>query len=338
MENINTFVGLPPTNLRSANIQLSSNTKIEEIQPATQEPVSLEYKEQINLITDIFRKKNLLNRKEFFLDEKKYNLKEELETCNNQIQNLENSIQSGKKEEQESFILNKQLNDALNVKNKLITKIRKTRQKYIALEKEMDACSKAIQEEEERLCQIINNKFSSNIIDVETLPVKFSEISLSSYSSEEEEKQVDYLINKQITSLERFERFIFEATNFLEAHKILIFKEFGKKNVENISNVKINLKLLGADSHHGGKTPLLVSLTIEEAEVLKVVYKPRGAETDKAIIELFEKLNSLPPEQKNGPDLPTYKIIDLQNHSLWQYIEGVDYRNTAFEFVKILET
>jgi len=57
-------------------------------------------------------------------------------------------------------------------------------------------------------------------------------------------------------------------------------------------------------------------------------YKPRDAEIDAAVIDLFREINHLPQdEQHTRPPLPEYKIMNCVSHdgspaSIWEYIEG----------------
>ncbi|MBS4169114.1 hypothetical protein PARA125_001767 [Parachlamydia sp. AcF125] len=87
-----------------------------------------------------------------------------------------------------------------------------------------------------------------------------------------------------------------------------------------------HLKILGGDDHNHGKSPILVTFTSlqDKSTLLEVVYKPRNAHTDKAILELFAAINALPEESKSGPALPFYKIEHINDGkaSIWEYIKG----------------
>lgn len=80
------------------------------------------------------------------------------------------------------------------------------------------------------------------------------------------------------------------------------------------------------ETHNYGRLPAFIKCSINGKTLFKLVYKPRNALIDKAVIETFKKINMLNDEQKSSKTipLPEYKIVSLDNCSLWEYIDGKD--------------
>lgn len=99
-----------------------------------------------------------------------------------------------------------------------------------------------------------------------------------------------------------------------------IFTEFNLNPPDKkaIDSVTFTIKLLGGDSHNKGKVPVLIEF-FQKGELFgKIVYKPRKAETDRAVIDLYQLMN----EQHTGIELPVYKITVFGEGTLWQFVEG----------------
>lgn len=286
--------------------------------------LSLHIEEHIKLLAGIFAEKARLEVELNSSLEELDRLEEQLSEKSSWIKKLRKSFELCNETEKQK--LNKQLAEGEQIKNQLESCLKDIEDQCKQLDKKLNLQTKKLEEKEKLFCLEFNYELGVNIIKQEDLPVKFSQLS-SSFCSPE---HLAYVIDIGIIALKNLSKFILEAKRFLEENKILILKEFSKEEIKNIHDVEIYLELLGADSHHGGKTPLLVKFTSKEGEELvSLVYKPRGAETDKAIIDLFRDLNALSANYKSGPDLPVYEIVDLQTHSLWQYIDGIQWGHQA---------
>ncbi len=106
----------------------------------------------------------------------------------------------------------------------------------------------------------------------------------------------------------------------LNPHLVRLFKEFNLTPPEgfNIENVTFTIQLLGGDSHNKGKVPVLILFFEKGTPLGKIVYKPRKAETDRAVIDLYAQMNQL-----GSPiNLPVYKIISVGEGSFWEFVDG----------------
>ncbi|MBI3211319.1 MAG: DUF4135 domain-containing protein, partial [Simkania negevensis] len=118
------------------------------------------------------------------------------------------------------------------------------------------------------------------------------------------------------------DRYLRTATSYLNTFgaKSLIVELLGLPLLPQQISIKVETTS-GADSHNGGKFPLFVEVFDAEtgARLGRAVYKPRSAESDIAVMELFRELNQIPGQ----PTLPVLKIISLPNgDTLWEFIEG----------------
>lgn len=176
-------------------------------------------------------------------------------------------------------------------------------------------CKNKMVMEEKALVTAINQTIGGEVIDETDLPVQFTQMSLPL----KEQTMQDHIKNHAVVSLNNLIGFLTDKKAYLEEKKVALFHEFNP-NSPLPESLEITLKLLGGDSHNGGASPLLLQFNDGKEVCLQVVYKPRMATTDKAILDLFSQLNELSTEK-----LPTYKIIDLgKEGSFWEYIEGME--------------
>lgn len=176
----------------------------------------------------------------------------------------------------------------------------------------------------EHLVKEFNNKLSSinkNLLN--KLPVKIDLPEGSWFSKDE----LSYLRNRLTNSLKNISNFSINTYNSIMSDRIQIIKTF-KPNmpIDNLDRIKVDLSIIGDDLHNQGKIPMLVKLTLDGDEFLRVVYKPRNAETDKSIIELFKDLNKL---ETTNTKLPTCEILDLGDNkgTIWEFVEGYQFSN-----------
>ena len=118
--------------------------------------------------------------------------------------------------------------------------------------------------------------------------------------------------------------FLITTKNILNANKALILKEFCPDIKIDPSEITYYLKPLGEETHNRGQSAVEVHILNQNGTLLrKIVYKPRDAETEVAILELFKHLNII--KEPSEAVLPIFKIINLGNTgSLWEYIVRAD--------------
>lgn len=119
-----------------------------------------------------------------------------------------------------------------------------------------------------------------------------------------------------------------EVETFIEEHKKQIVDEFYKTRSPEVDlkSLKFDLTLVKGETHHLGKVPVFITFRLNGSNVFTVVYKPRNAGIDKAVIDTFDEINRLPEKHKSIPDalLPVYKIVNFSDASIWEYIDGQD--------------
>jgi hypothetical protein len=118
-----------------------------------------------------------------------------------------------------------------------------------------------------------------------------------------------------------------EVKAFIEQNKALILNEFCPLEHRPINPKSINfqIKLVSEETHNQGKLPAFITFNSNENPLFKIVYKPRSAAIDRAVIDTFDQINQLPSEHRSSDiPLPTYKILDFPARSLWEYVEGED--------------
>ena len=123
--------------------------------------------------------------------------------------------------------------------------------------------------------------------------------------------------------------FLKDARVAIEKNKPLIVETFCRQDasISNPEQVAFELFPHGAETHNRGKVPIKISFQLNGSELFSVFFKPRDAQIDAKVIEVFRSLNQLPAEQRSlNIDLPNYRIINLthQGHpfSLWEFIDG----------------
>jgi hypothetical protein len=94
-----------------------------------------------------------------------------------------------------------------------------------------------------------------------------------------------------------------------------IIENFGTENFTK-DNIEI-IKQFDSDNH-GTEYPVLLL----EIRRRKIVFKPRPALIDIAVLNLFIEINRVNPYPYSCFNLPEYKIVNCGNVSFWEYIEG----------------
>jgi hypothetical protein len=112
-----------------------------------------------------------------------------------------------------------------------------------------------------------------------------------------------------------------ELKNLLVTHKEKILKEFAPNLLENKDFVTFKVSPTSAETHNLGRKAMYIDgYSEQDSKEFTIVYKPRNALVDKAVIKVFEDINHL---TEDG-NLPVYKIIPIENQegSFWEFIES----------------
>ncbi len=108
-----------------------------------------------------------------------------------------------------------------------------------------------------------------------------------------------------------------------------IVKNFGIENFTK-NNIEI-IKQFDSDNHGTEYPVLLIKIRGE-----KIVFKPRPALIDIAVLNLFTEINNVNPYPYSCFILPEYKIVNCGNVSFWEYIEGGSVYNSGI--ISLLQT
>lgn len=90
------------------------------------------------------------------------------------------------------------------------------------------------------------------------------------------------------------------------------------------TDAPFRVRFLSGETHNRGKKTVIIEFKVG-VEIRKIMYKPRDARVDKAVIDSFHKINNLQDEQKSSSMLlPEYHIVNLPEDqaSVWEYIPG----------------
>ncbi len=166
------------------------------------------------------------------------------------------------------------------------------------------------------------NKFLNYPQAISHLIVNFSAI--ISLRFEQSEQEIEFRRGRLINNLRNVCMFLMTTKNILNANKALILKEFCPDIKMDQSELTYYLKPLGDETHNRGQSAVEVHLLNQRGLLLrKIVYKPRNAETEIAILELFKHLNL--KKAPSEAELPVFKIVNLGNAgSIWEYIVRAD--------------
>ena len=162
--------------------------------------------------------------------------------------------------------------------------------------------------------------------------------------SEEQNKHTNFLSELFFNHVMNQSSFALSLKDFLHSNKKLIITKF-KPNLisQDLDLVTVEITSTNGETHLRGRKPVIVSFKKENNLLLKVVVKPRSASIDKAVIDLFTKLNQLPSNERGEEDLPTYQIENMEGSdnfewSVWEFVEGqecdIDAENTLLNRLK----
>lgn len=134
-----------------------------------------------------------------------------------------------------------------------------------------------------------------------------------------------------------------KVRRILEESKEKVVAEFCPRELSpvNLADVTFNLIPRSGESHPRGKSAIKVEFKLLDAPLFSIYFKPRDAQIDKKIIDVFAALNALPETDKSSPvALPTLKIRNYAEegtppYSLWACVEGMQFEgNTAEEAIQ----
>ncbi|HSX12936.1 MAG TPA: DUF4135 domain-containing protein, partial [Chlamydiales bacterium] len=188
-------------------------------------------------------------------------------------------------------------------------------------EKELYEATKSIKNLEKDLLIDVNN-FLGHPESISHLTVKFSAI--ISLRFDDFDKEIEFRRVRLINHLRNVSMFLSNTIKVLSLNKALIVKEFCENIELDPSDLTFYLKPLGEETHNRGQSAVEVSLFDRNEKLLrKIIYKPRNAETEVAILELFKNLNL--KKEESVANLPLFKIINLGNEgSFWEFITRAD--------------
>ncbi|MBA2369765.1 MAG: DUF4135 domain-containing protein [Candidatus Protochlamydia sp.] len=136
----------------------------------------------------------------------------------------------------------------------------------------------------------------------------------------------NFIFNKE-KSLNKYvneKTYQISAFNMIEKNKEKIFNEMSNLKIFNSSLYEINkIEFISksSETHNQGKKPLFVTLRCKleiEKNEIKLVLKPRDACLDKYVIKIFSEINKI----DGNNILPEYNIINIDEFSIWENIEG----------------
>ena len=167
----------------------------------------------------------------------------------------------------------------------------------------------------ETLCdEYEEDGFNSECIEVIGDNLELSALERKFYFEQSITRFVDMLAYKQ------------EIEEFIKLNRELIIHEFcpEKHRKDALNYCKIETKLFGRETHNHGRITAFVTFYLynpvgENERIFQIVYNPRDAQIDKAVMSaLWSWKRSLPFF------LPDYKILnfDNENVSIWEYVEG----------------
>lgn len=130
-----------------------------------------------------------------------------------------------------------------------------------------------------------------------------------------------------------------EISYLFNKHKGRILETFSC-NDQGLELYKIDFIEKRSETHNKGRKPVFINLKSPNSSLIELVWKPRNANIDSKVIELFGNINDLKIDECV---LPTYKIFmsEEDNFSVWQKIAGSDLKKlgcqenqTPFDFIQ----
>jgi len=150
----------------------------------------------------------------------------------------------------------------------------------------------------------------------------------ASQFQDKDELDVKFFIEKSQACFINRLAYVEDVKQFVEQNKIKILKEFYLQYLDlgiDPETITFNVELVEGETHNHGKIPAFIHFSMNGNQLFKIVYKPRSAAIDAAVIETFQQINEIDKDHKSFDTfLPEYKILNFDDRSIWEYIEGDD--------------
>ena len=115
-----------------------------------------------------------------------------------------------------------------------------------------------------------------------------------------------------------------QVTCFVSGNQFRILEKFAPHLMQKFQGVDpgeihVDVNLItgsdghvGSETHNGGKQPVIVAITIVHQNInFKCICKARNAQIDRAVLEVFQRINELPEAQRSSKfKLPSYLIVN----------------------------
>lgn len=159
---------------------------------------------------------------------------------------------------------------------------------------------------------------------IKSAPYELGVGSLSLSPEENIEEKFNFIQSIWRNKLRNLDAYIRRSQWVLKKYEQAILSRFFGISQPLSQPIHIDLQQLGAETHNRGECILKVTYYLGDSRLGSIVYKPRSAETEIAILNVFAELNALPKDEKSGPNLPIYQIIPLENHegSIWEFVDA----------------
>lgn len=291
---------------------------------------------QLDLICEERLEIHLFLQKSNELDEEIDNLVEKKDSLIQEIKAVENEFKKAVESTGNTSELQIKLN-CLNKQNEELTRsIKESKQERKQLNNKIENMQLKLERLQNLLLITCNQQLGGD--EIPWIPVNFLQLQFPGLSTEKIKELLDLHKRYSMESLNRKIEYLRNIRQLVEKEKECIILKFGGKDIR-LAHASFKLTFLGGDEHQQEKSPLLVTFYHQQESILKIVYKPRTAATDAAIIHLFFELNQLPESEKSGVDLPIYLIVESLNGqgSWWAYIHGQEIKDLdVYSFVQCL--
>lgn len=159
---------------------------------------------------------------------------------------------------------------------------------------------------------------------IKSAPYEMGVGSITIFPEENIDEKLYYVRSIWTNKLRNLEVYIKRTLQILEKHQTMILHRFFSGQPVLFQPIRMEIEQLGAETHNGGECILKVTYYGGANKLGAIVYKPRSAETEIAILNMFSQLNALPKNKKTGPDLPVYQVVQLRGGkgSIWEFIEA----------------
>jgi len=197
------------------------------------------------------------------------------------------------------------------------------------LEAQIEALEDPIEEAEKNMKTFIQQLSGENHV-LGVMPEFFSDWwQLGRIDGHKQELSLKFMEEQLLNRCLNQVCFLNGIQTIVEEKKAEIIGTFYPGDPASLDLKQVSFKLFphGSETHNRGKVPVKIVFTLGEVELFSIFFKPRDAQVDANVIQIFHDLNALSLEEKSSNiDLPTYTIINMvygnQYLSFWEFIEG----------------